>query len=243
MTKKIFTLLLCFLLRPWATAATTVRSSSTNTATTGTALSVAAPAGTTTGDVVLVVIHVNDTSVSTTDNNGATPFTADLDDFSFGAATGFLSVYSRRIQGGDPSTYNFTAGGSSRWTVHAITFQNPHASNIYDVAPTSGRCSTGTGTAGSAPSITTVTDGAIHVAMLGVDTLSATISATPSGYTVERNSGFQVLAFTDKVITSAGATGAQSFTNTNAAWGGCSFAVQDIGSVAATDSSMPLLGM
>ena len=220
---------------------TTIRDSTTNAAASGTALSVAAPTGTTTGDVVIVVVSVNNTGLSIADNNGSTPFTEDMNDYFPSAGIGYLSIFSRRIQAGDPSTYNFTAGGSARWTVHAITFQNPHASVIYDVNPTGGnfRDNTTTNT-GTSVGITTVNADAIHFAIFQGDGTGTTITGTPSGYTVPENSGNQVTAVAYKVIASPGATGAQTFTlSVNEAYLAASFAIRDIGAVSAVPPPIP----
>lgn len=207
--------------------ATTVRASSVNTAASGTAASVAAPAGTTTGDVVIVVVHYNGAR-TIVDNNGSTPFTEDLNDFAAPSAT--ISVFSRRIQAGDPSTYNFTGGGSDRWTVVAVTFQNPNAGAIYDVAPISGNCNTNAGaTTLTSLTITTLTDGAIHCVVCCPDNPAAAI-VKPSGYTEEQNNATnQAVDFSDKLIVSHGATGAQTWTWTNTAEvATLSFAIKDI---------------
>ena len=214
---------------------TSVRSSSVNGSTSGTAISVAAPTGTADGDVVVVVIGSNGTP-TISDNNGATPFTQ-----SSSGATGSLTqtVYYRRMQSGDPTTYNFTSSVSNRWTAVAVALQNPHASVELDVAAS---YQVGTGTAGTAPSINTTADNALHFACLVSDNPDNTITATPAGYTVEQNGAAFTcrIAVTYLVILSAGATGAQSFTQTlGVDWVGSSFAIRDDG--AGGGSVVPVL--
>jgi len=208
-------------------AATTVRSSSTNTAGTGTALSVSAPAGTTTGDLVFVFISSNGT-ITHTDNNGSTPFTEDLNDYQ-GSTSGTLSIWERRILAGDPSTYNFTIGATTRWTIHAITLQSPNTTGIYDgTISTNG--SVTTVTTANANSITTGVANSLHFALLTDDGASNTITSTPAGYTCPQNSGQQTMAVCYKVIASPSATGTQSFSWTSASeWNSASFAVLDVG--------------
>lgn len=193
-------------------------------------MSVSAPAGTTTGDLVVVVVHANGT-VTIVDNNGSTPFTEDLDDLQEAGAGQTVSVFTRRIVGGDPSTYSFTIGSSGRWTCTAVTFQNPHASVIYDVAPAVGNSGTTT-TAGTldSPSITTTNANAIHVVSGNSDGDTNTITGTPAGYTVQQNGGNQTTAIATKVITSPGSTGAQTWTDqTPDGWITLSFAIRDEG--------------
>ncbi len=215
--------------------ATTVRSSSKNSSTTGTAISVAAPTGTAAGDVSIIVIHSNQI-ISVTDNNGSTPWTEDLE-FKPNTVSGqTISVFSRRIQAGDPSTYNFTQTLTGRWSIIAVSFQNPNVSAIYDIAPTAGN-SVNTDTPGAnsvaCASITTLTNNAIHCVVGAVDDATATITGSPSGYTIEQTTADQPEQFADKVITVAGATGTQTFTfsSTTGVYG-LSFAIMDIGTQA-----------
>lgn len=200
-----------FLAFPHDVHAISVRSSSSNSASSGTAVSVSAPAGTTAGDVVIVTIHLNDEDTSL-DNNGATPFTEDLE--YLGSGTGqSLIVYSRRIQPGDPSTYNFTASGSTRWSIIAVTYQDPNPSVIYDVAPSEDNLVEDSGTTVTAPSIVTTIDGSYHVAIGADDGSGNSVLSGPGGiYTLEESTTNQAQGYADAAISPAGSTGPQSFT-------------------------------
>lgn len=195
-------------------AQTQLRSSSNNSATTGTAVSVASPTGTTVGDLVLVVLACNN-QTTIVDNNGATVFAENLNDYQPNTANGLtLSVFSRRIIAGDPGTYNFTIGATGRWNVTAICIKNPHPSIIYDVSPVGGgnRDTTLAATV-SANSITTTTDSALHIIIGCIDTATLTMSGTPAGYTIIQNSSpNQTTTTMYKVISAAGATGSLTFT-------------------------------
>ena len=211
---------------------TTIRASSQNSSTTGTAISVTAPTGTTTGDVVVVTVHGNG-QTTIVDNNGATPFTEDLNDSQPNTTSGqTVSVFSRRIVGGDPGTYNFTLGASGRWSIIAVTFQNPHASDIYDVTPATSNLDSPPGAStASAPSITTITKNAIHCACAFIDASVDDFTAWPAGYTVHQSvDNNQGQTFTTKVISAAGATGAQPFVHNGSgtAYIGVSFAIKNI---------------
>jgi hypothetical protein len=191
---------------------TSVRSSSIGTATTGTAESVAAPAGTTTGDLVIVIGHLNIGGGGTiADNNGATPFTRDLANLNGGSQV--VCVFSRRIQAGDPTTYHFTGNNSDRWTLVAVCYQNPDPSTIYDVAPSVGNSTVDTGTnpGSSAPSITTSFGNSIVVAA-GMPDGSLTGITGPAGFTSEQNGGNQAIGYFDKLQAAPGASGAAAFT-------------------------------
>jgi len=210
--------------------AVSVVASSQNSSTTGTAMSVGSPTGTTTGHVVILTVHGN-TQTTIVDNNGSTPFTEDLNDHKPNTSTGHtVSVFSRRIIAGDPATYNFTLGTSGRWSIIATTFQNVHATDIYDVTPTTSNLDSPPGSSdASAPTITTNTANAIHCACSFIDASVDDFTGWPSGYTVQQSvDNNQGQTYTTKVITAAGSTGAQSFTHngTGTAYIGVSFAIK-----------------
>ena len=224
-------------------AATSVRSSSSSSSPTGSAISVPAPQGTAAGDVVIVVVHGNG-QTTIADNNGSTPFAKDLNDYQPNASSGMtVSIFSRRIQSGDPSSYNFTLGTGDRWSAVAITFQNPDSSAIYDIAPSVSYasytdCQPCASTV-TIPCITTITDGAIHVAVGLVDGSSSSVASGPAGYTLQQATTPQAIGLYTKNISPAGATGIGTFTfNHPDGVIGLSFAVKNGGAVI-TDTQPP----
>jgi hypothetical protein len=74
---------------------TTFRSASTNSGSTGTAVSVTEPAGVAAGDLVIVVIHCNGVTTIVDNNGGA--FTEDVNDYQETTAGLTASLFSRRI--------------------------------------------------------------------------------------------------------------------------------------------------
>jgi len=213
--------------------ATSVRASSSNSASTGTAISVSAPTGTVEGDVVIVSVHAN-MQTTIADNNGATAFTEDLADYKPNTASGHtVSIFSRRIQSGDPSTYNFTSADTGRWSIVAVTLQSPHSSVIYDVAPSTGNAANrDDSTAGTlnAPTITTVNQNSIHVVCGYSDDGAGGAMTPPSGYTSRGVPVDEPQTVSTKVILSPSATGAQTVTaTTNSPMIALSFAIRDSG--------------
>lgn len=185
-----------------------------------------APNGTSAGDLVIAVLHVNGLS-GTADDNGATPFVKDLSDFQENNAGMELAVYGRRILDGDPTTFNFTVTAGDRWTLILLRFSDPHPTARYDELPQAvGYNSQATF---DAPSVTPDFNGAIHVVVGGVDGGGNSIASVPAGYTVIQNGGVQATAVAYKVMGAAGlATGAQTFTPTTANGEiGCSFLIMD----------------
>src|SRR5260221_3046435 len=179
---------------------------------TGSALAVAAPAGVAVGDAVIVICHING-QTTLADNNGTTPFAEDLPDFAPNTSSGMTtSVFSRRIQAGDPSTYNFTGGASDRWSAVAIALSDPDPSTIYDVAiGTANTDAPPQASVATIPSVTTATDKSIHLAV-GLADGAHVMTDTPAGYTLLQSTGNQAIRAASKTITPAGATGALTMT-------------------------------
>jgi hypothetical protein len=142
-----------------------------------TALSCTKPAGTTTGDVVIAIVNMN-SDLTVSDNNGGTPFTKDFHSANYGTAG--INVFSRYAGGSEPSTYNFTASASGdRFGIECITFRGVDATNKYDVTPATANFSyTGGagGTTATSTAITTVTNGAMVVSAVGLDTGTQTLT-------------------------------------------------------------------
>lgn len=208
---------------------TAVRSSSINASATGTALSVSAPTGTAIGDLVCVIINCNTTgAAAVSDNNGATPFTNQVD-YPYDAAGGNISMWSRVIQSGDPTTYNFTQGSNGRWTVIAVAIQDPHATPFDGTPATRGDSQGPATTASTADGVmATAQANTIVFHCMGNDGPSNTITSTPGGFTVAQNGGNQAVAVVHAVQAVAGGVVGQSFTWTNSnVWGSIVFGVRD----------------
>lgn len=213
---------------------TTIRSSNANSATSGTAISLTAPTGTIPGDLVIVVVHAN-TDTTIVDNNGTTAFTEDINDRHPNPTAGHtVSIFSRRIVAGDPSTYAFTSGATGRWAVVAVTFKNPHPLTIYDVAPNTGAGASNRDDSSVAtsivPSITTIDKNSIHISVGCMDDGTAAFSSGPTGYTVQEKPVNQPIIFAWKVFPSGAATGTTTHTwTTIAPVMGFSFSIRDFG--------------
>jgi len=192
-----------------------VRASSKASSNSASTLGVAAPTGTVAGDIAIVVAAGNTTG-NLADNNGSTPFTESytLTESTEGSV---MSIFARAIQSGDPSTYSFTNTVTDRFGEIAISFSGGDTASIFDVAPGAGNTTAFSSypTSMSAPSITTLTDGAIHVCGAILDSGGAAFNSWPSGYTVAQTitASGQRITLAWKVITTAGSTGAQSFGN------------------------------
>ena len=185
-----------------------------------TTLSVSAPAGTTAGDVVIVIGTRNAFSAVDTlvDDNGSTPFTQVRSDFESGQGSS-LTILRRVIQAGDPTTYTFDydpAGdlGASYLGLVAMTFRNVDAA-IFDVAPSAGTLTQESpdGNDITCVAVTSTLANCIHVICAGREGGQG-YRNTPSGYTaVAVASDFDwVTSVHYKILTSAGSSGVQTYT-------------------------------
>lgn len=147
-------------------------------------------------------------------------FTEQIDDYQPNTSNGHtMSIFSRVIEAGDPSTYNFVSGASGRWGIIAICATDS-TTPADDYAPNTGvgasnRDSSGDGDA-TTESITTIADNAINIITAGWDTGAIGTITTPAGYTLlaNANGGGEPLHASYKVITPPGATGTQVINNT-----------------------------
>lgn len=195
--------------------------STTNGATTGTAVSVDKPTGVGIDDLVLCILHINGPKTSV-DNNGANPFSEILVDRSYNGPSAQVDVYYRRLTGAEGSTFDFTLSASDRWCIVAIAFRGVDLGTIWDVAPTSTTENTGTGSTNTTDSLTTTVDNAMIVSFAVNDSSSVTFTATPgdSFTTPENNSGEQLLSVAYKLFGAAGTQSAVSWTQSasNGTW-------------------------
>lgn len=149
-----------------------------------------------------------------------------------------VSIYSRTIQSGDPSTYNFTMGATGRWSIIADTYKSPNTTSFFDVAPSTSNAANADNSDAAtidAPTITTLTAKAIHVVHGYFDDGAAGNPSGPSGYYAAGADNDEPQVAVLKHITTASATGAQTVTGTSVAPRiALSYAIRDINSVVAS---------
>jgi hypothetical protein len=218
-----------------------------NSSTSANTLTVNQHASTTTGDLVVIIGTRNGAASgdSIVDDNGATPFTKVREDFE--SANGSqLVIFRRVIQGGDPTSWTFDFSGDTgvtRFTLCAITFRNQHA-DLFDVLPSGSTITIEANDGGNlaCADVNTTVNNSIHV-LVGCREGADAYEGLPSGYTALLPGQFtdQPQTSVYKVIASAGATGAQTFTQSgNGAGMSQSFVIKNNTSSAA--HSYPLSG-
>ncbi len=175
-------------------------------------------------DVILALICYDEDSANTcAGDNGGDAMSEDLD-AALGIASFRLALYSRVApDASEPSSYDFALGDSVNWGAMVRIYRGVDPS-VYDVAPS--LTNEGTGPSPdhpSAPSITTLTNGAMAIMAAFFDSGGTSdYYASPSnGFGNERESGGGRACVTyDKLIASAGAVGATGCTQD---WGGQSW--------------------
>lgn len=183
----------------------------TNSAASGTAVSVTHGLTINSGDLVWAIVH-NNGSHTCVDNNGAYSFT-EVDDQYMSLPSSSKAHYWRIAGASEPSSYAWTISGSNRWAVAVLVFR-PTSGTIqsppYDVAPGSfsGDTSDSPLAAAETGSVSDVT----WVAVAYVDG-AETFSATPTGYTqgaqIETD---QPISAYYKLTQASGSTGTAAWT-------------------------------
>ena len=209
--------------------AVAVRSSSKVSRASANTLSVTAPAGATTGDVVIIWATWN--SVCTL-SDGGQGFTKDRQDDEAGSASS-AAVFSKRLTGSEGATYAINSTATDRCGAIAVCFSGPDPSTIFDYTPDA--TSANSGATLSTPfdftsdAITTTADNSIHCAVAQADASGADIDAAPAGYTEQQRVTAECnLSVCTKAITPAGSTGAQTFSSTaDAGWITQSFSIKN----------------
>ena len=187
-----------------------------NSASTGTTVSVTHGLTIAANDVVIALVNLNGSAARTlSDNNGGTAFTQDLVEGG-SSPTRVYQVWSRVAGASEPASYNFNASSSDRWSIILVVRRGVDVASIYDVAPSVASSKFSSGSPWSANSITTSNDNSLAIAWWVADAINGTASAPSNGYgdlvTVDVD---MTSACTSKVITPAGATGTTEVTNTN----------------------------
>lgn len=187
--------------------------SATGGATSGTAESCTAPASIASGDILVAMFNNNETG-TISDNNGATPFTQGLARRGYNGNSGGYTIWYRVAGGSEPATYNFTCSASDRWAIIIAAFRGGHVTDIWDVAPSASTESLDSSNTRNSPTLTTITNGAMMIAMGVMDSSTLTFSATPadSFTSMQNNSGEELLQASYKVKTTAGLQAAVGWT-------------------------------
>lgn len=188
--------------------AISVVSSTQNAGAAATSLSLSLPSGGTTGDLLIVIVSNNNTTC--TDNNGAAALAKDKEHVAM-AGGNTLTLFSRKTDGTESGTLNFTLAVSQRWAAVAFLVRDWDGTTVYDVASNSFTNQAAVSSTITCSGVTTGIDGALAIAVANIDgSANGTFSATasPAGWTdIQIVNTQQPVAVAYKVITTASATG------------------------------------
>jgi hypothetical protein len=179
------------------------------------------------GDVIVAFMNQNagqdaGLGAAFSDNNGANSFVKQLEYWatpSTTASDAALAIFHRVAGGSEPASYSFNGSSPATqvWAIGLIQLRGVDNNVIWDVPPQWLNLGENlTGTAHSAPSITTVTDNALALYLVGGD--ARNLYSTPTnGFTDANITGAVqntdwALGGAYKTITTAGAVGATQMT-------------------------------
>lgn len=161
-------------------------------------------------DFVLVAVFGNNNGHAWSDNNGSFSFTEALQENNYGISATYALFY--RIAGAsEPSSYSFDyTHGTAATTITIRVFRGVDTSNPFDVTPSVSTRTVSSGTTLTAPTMTTLTNGALGILHNFTDSDTITFSNPTNGY----GSGAQIVwrcqcSYT-RAWASAGATGTSS---------------------------------
>lgn len=209
---------------PTATATTTEAApmsialeTGTQTNTFGTATTdylITKPTGTASGELLVAFLSMNNNPTVTPPSGWVSIGRATLS-----GATG--EAFYKVAGDSEPADYTFTLSFAATGSIIAARFSGQNAT----VPDVSASTNTGTGTTATGLSITTVTDGAMLIAFVSVD--STTAPTLPSGMTdIGSTAAGKALRVAYETRASAGATGDRTSTTTNNAWGAILWAIR-----------------
>ena len=155
---------------------------------TGTAVSVTHSFTILTNDVIIAHVWCDEITNTTTDNNGATPYTDAWQDRP-GTASATQSIWSRVAGASEPVATAFTIGTSATWGIEVMQFRGVDTADIWDIAPAAGQEGSGQDEAPTTPAMTTANNGSQGIVVIGVDSGSATIGTYSNSYTDEQEPG------------------------------------------------------
>lgn len=211
------------------------------------ATTIAVPSGTTTGDLLVLILQVSKESLSApTTPTGFTQVGATA---TVGTGANGASKVCYRFAASEPATYSISQTGGGTIVPFMYALSGVDTTTPFDVNPT--WAASTAGTTAVAPSITTSTPGAVLLtchAVLG--STGPNSWSTPSGMTVGvvgRSGNYENAAVFSQTLTSTGATGTRTSTangsNSNTPPQGLSLAVRPaVAAAAGGGDFFPFLG-
>ncbi|UJS23266.1 SdrD B-like domain-containing protein [Thiothrix winogradskyi] len=202
----------------WQTGASNQTTGNGSSATTSATLSINKPANVQAGDLVIVTLHYNRTSLTISNAQGFTQIrneTSGADGNSRATVAAFYKIASAS----EPASYTFTYSGitstTTSWRAVAQRVTGHHPTTPIGNY-TSGNSATTTQTTRTLSSINTTANNSLLVAAITMQASSGTISATPGTSALSSTSTGPSFNVAYQTLATAGATGNKTWTWTTA---------------------------
>ncbi|MET3164296.1 UNVERIFIED_ORG: PKD repeat protein [Arthrobacter sp. UYEF10] len=197
---------------PPAGGVTVVGSATTFAGTAASAVSLQAPAGTSPGDVLVAAITADLNPSMASVPAGWIPLVNALSINSGSTSGARAFAYYHVVGAVDPASYNWTLSTSVRWGGGVTAYRGVDNTNPLDGPLTTAVDTTYSATSITVPGSTTATNGAMLIGGVACDCASPVVTA-PAGWTGQwEAAGGQIAELADRVQTSAGSTGASTWT-------------------------------
>ncbi|MBE4718273.1 hypothetical protein DAD99_09025 [Pseudarthrobacter sp. AB1] len=197
---------------PPAGGVTVVGSATTFAGTAASAVSLRAPAGTSPGDVLVAAITADLNPSMASVPAGWIPLVNALSINSGSTSGARAFAYYHVVGATDPASYSWTLSTSVRWGGGVTAYRGVDNANPLDGPLTTAVDTTYSATSITVPGSTTATNGAMLIGGVACDCASPVVTA-PAGWTGRwEAAGGQIAELADRVQTSAGSTGASTWT-------------------------------
>jgi PKD repeat protein len=197
---------------PTASGVVTAGASTTAVATTaGTEVTIPLPAGVTAGTVLVAQVTADGAPTMATVPSGWTPLLTRPLALGSGAR---VFAYSRVVgdPATEPATATWTLSAAQRWGGGMTAFHGADPTAPFDTPPSTAVDTTYAATRLTVPGLTTVTDGALLVGGLGLDNITAGVSAPAAWTEAWESTGGQVSELASRQTATAGPTGDLTWT-------------------------------
>lgn len=195
---------------------TAVGTSTTNSATAVSSVSLTKPAGTAAGDVLIASITTDLNPSMSSVPAGWTAIVNALSINSSSSSGARVFVYYHVVGSADPSNYTWTLGTAAKWGGGVTAYRGVNQSTPLDSTVVTAVDTSYTATGITLASITTASNGAMLIGGVGFDS-SSPAATPPSGWTERwEAAGGQIAEEADKPQPTAGASGTAAWTFTAA---------------------------
>jgi PKD repeat protein len=191
------------------TSGITIGSSTTaNSTTAGTAVTLAKPSGAVAGDVLIASITADNNPTMSSVPTGWQPIVNGLS-----TAGARVFAYRHLVAAGDPASYNWTLSSPQKWGAGITAYRGVDNATPLDTAVVTAVSTSSSSTSLTLPSVTTTKANAVLIGGVGLDSGTPFLVSPPSGWVEEWEAAAgQIAEQADKLQATAGASGTATWT-------------------------------